>query len=64
MQYDILFKAGSETLFELGRDPKHLGAEIGVIAVLHTTKIRAKMYATASNFSQIFLLKPNQDLAS
>ena len=34
--YDILFKAGSETLLELGRDPKHLGAEIGMIAVLHT----------------------------
>ena len=34
--YDILFRAGSETLLELGRDPKHLGAEIGVIATLHT----------------------------
>ena len=34
--YNILFKAGSETLLELGRDPKHLGAEIGIIAVLHT----------------------------
>jgi hypothetical protein len=34
--YDILFKAGSETLNQLGHDPKHLGAEIGIIAVLHT----------------------------
>ena len=34
--YHILFRAGSETLLELGRDPKHLGAEIGVIATLHT----------------------------
>ena len=34
--YNILFRAGSETLLELGRDPKHLGAEIGVIATLHT----------------------------
>jgi hypothetical protein len=34
--YGILFKAGSETLLELGRDRKHLGAEIGIIALLHT----------------------------
>ena len=34
--YDILFKAGSETLIKLGKDEKHLGGEIGIIAVLHT----------------------------
>ena len=34
--YDLLFKSGSETLLDLGKDPKHLGAEIGVVAVLHT----------------------------
>lgn len=34
--YGILFKAVSETLNELARDPKRIGAEIGVIAVLHT----------------------------
>ncbi|MCG3154402.1 MAG: IS91 family transposase ISAzo26 [bacterium] len=34
--YNILFQAGSETLLELGKDPKHLGGEIGVLAVLHT----------------------------
>jgi hypothetical protein len=34
--YRILFRAGSETLLELGRDPKHLGGEIGVLATLHT----------------------------
>lgn len=34
--YDILFKAGSETLIKLGRDEKHLGGEIGIVAVLHT----------------------------
>ncbi len=36
VMYDILFRAGSETLLDLGRDPKHLGGEIGVLAVLHT----------------------------
>jgi transposase-like zinc-binding protein/putative transposase len=34
--YGILFKAAKETLIKLGKDPKHIGAEIGLIAVLHT----------------------------
>lgn len=34
--YGILFKAASETLLTLGKDPKHLGADIGFISVLHT----------------------------
>ena len=34
--YDILFKAASDTLRVIAADPKHLGAEIGVIALLHT----------------------------
>ena len=34
--YDILFKAASETLLTIGKDPKHLGARLGVTAVLHT----------------------------
>ena len=34
--YDILFKAAAETLRTIAADPKHLGAEIGIVAVLHT----------------------------
>ena len=34
--YDILFRAASETLRNIAADPKHLGAEIGFLAVLHT----------------------------
>lgn len=34
--YNILFKSVSETLLELGKKPKYLGAEIGFISVLHT----------------------------
>lgn len=34
--YNILFKSASETLLELSKDPKHLGAETGFIAILHT----------------------------
>jgi hypothetical protein len=34
--YAILFKAAAETLITIARDPKHLGARIGICAVLHT----------------------------
>jgi hypothetical protein len=34
--YNILFQASSETLRTIAADPKHLGAEIGFFAVLHT----------------------------
>ncbi len=34
--YDILFKATAETLVTIAADPKHLGARIGLTAVLHT----------------------------
>ena len=34
--YGILFEAASGTLFELSRDPKYLGADIGFTMVLHT----------------------------
>jgi hypothetical protein len=36
VMYDILFTAASQTLLELSRDTRHLGADIGLIAVLHT----------------------------
>ena len=34
--YAILFKAAAETLNTIAADPRHLGAEIGFVAVLHT----------------------------
>jgi hypothetical protein len=34
--YDLLFRASAETLLEIALDPKHLGAEIGFLSVLHT----------------------------
>jgi hypothetical protein len=34
--YDMLFKAAAQALRTIAADPKHLGAEIGFIAVLHT----------------------------
>jgi hypothetical protein len=34
--YDLLFTASAQTLLEVAADPKHLGAEIGTISILHT----------------------------
>ncbi|MGF6873626.1 hypothetical protein OKW35_003098 [Paraburkholderia sp. MM5477-R1] len=34
--YDILFQATAETLQTIASDPRHLGATIGFIAILHT----------------------------
>jgi hypothetical protein len=34
--YDLLFRAASETMLRIAADPKHLGARIGITAVLHT----------------------------
>ncbi len=34
--YDMLFRASKETLLEVAEDPKHLGAKIGCVGVLHT----------------------------
>jgi hypothetical protein len=34
--YKLLFHASAETLLEIARDPRHLGAEIGFFSVLHT----------------------------
>ena len=34
--YDLLFKASSETMLTIAADPKHLGARIGFLSVLHS----------------------------
>ena len=34
--YDLLMKASAEATLAIAADPKHLGARIGIIAVLHT----------------------------
>ena len=36
LMYGLLLRAVSQTLMTIARDPKHLGAEIGCLAVLHT----------------------------
>jgi predicted Zn-ribbon and HTH transcriptional regulator len=34
--YNLLFRTSAETLLEIARDPKHLGADIGFFSVLHS----------------------------
>jgi Putative transposase/Transposase zinc-binding domain len=34
--YDLLFRSSATTLLEVARNPKHLGADIGLLSVLHT----------------------------
>ena len=36
VMYNLLFRSASETLMELADNPKHLGARIGFISILHT----------------------------
>jgi hypothetical protein len=42
--YDLLFRASAETLLEVARDPRHLGAEIGFFSVLHTWNQKLRIH--------------------
>src|SRR6202047_2849991 len=42
--YHLLLQASAETLLEVARDPKHLGAEIGFFSVLHTWSQKLELH--------------------
>ena len=42
--YDLLFRTCAETLLEVARDPRHLGAEIGFFSVLHTWNQKLQLH--------------------
>ena len=42
--YDLLLRASAETLLEVARDPRHLGAEIGFFSVLHTWNQKLQLH--------------------
>src|SRR5215472_8420293 len=42
--YGLLLRASAETLLEVARDPRHLGAEIGFFSVLHTWTQRLSLH--------------------
>jgi hypothetical protein len=41
--YDLLFRTSAETLLEVARDPRLLGAEIGFFSVLHSWSQQLKL---------------------
>ena len=45
--YNLLFHASAETLLEVVRDPRHLGAEIGFFSVLHSWNQRLQFHPHA-----------------
>src|ERR1700680_451960 len=42
--YDLLLRTSAETLLEIARDPKHLGAEIGFFSVLHSWNQKLQLH--------------------
>src|SRR6202521_4331546 len=42
--YGLLFRASAETLLEVARNPRHLGAEIGFFSVLHTWNQKLQLH--------------------
>jgi len=42
--YNLLFHSSAETLLEIARDPRHLGAEIGFFSVLHSWTQRLQFH--------------------
>src|SRR6516165_12783512 len=42
--YHLLFRTSAETLLEVARNPRHLGAEIGFFSVLHTWSQKLKIH--------------------
>jgi Putative transposase/Transposase zinc-binding domain len=42
--YDLLLRASAETLLEVARDSRHLGAEIGFFSVLHTWNQKLQLH--------------------
>ena len=42
--YTTLFRAASEALLTIPHDPKHLGAQIGFLTVLHTWSQRLQLH--------------------
>src|SRR2546421_9044478 len=42
--YGLLLRASAETLLEVARNPRHLGAEIGLFSVLHTCNQKLQLH--------------------
>jgi len=56
--YDLLFRAASAALLELTADPRHLGAQIGATALLHTWS------QTLTHHAHLHVIVPGGGLSS
>jgi hypothetical protein len=56
--YDLLFRASAETLLEVARTPRRLGAEIGFFSVLHTWNQKLELHPHMSTSRKVFLPFP------
>ncbi len=45
--YSLLLQTSADTLLEIARDPRHLGAEIGFFSVLHTWNQKLELHPHA-----------------
>ena len=52
--YNLLFHASAETLLEVARNPRHLGAEIGFFSVLHSWNQRLQFHPHIGVLSRVF----------
>ena len=59
--YNLLFHASAETLLEIARDPRHLGADIGFFSVLHTRDQRLQHHPHVHCVVAAGGLAPEQD---
>jgi Putative transposase/Transposase zinc-binding domain len=59
--FNLLFHASAETLLEVARDPRHLGAEIGFFSVLHTWNQRLQFHPHAHCILAAGGLSPDHD---
>jgi len=59
--YHLLFHASAETLLEIARDPRHLGADIGFFSVLHTWDQRLQHHPHVHCVVAAGGLAPKQD---
>jgi len=64
--YDLLFKAAAETTLTIAADAKHLGARIGITAVLHTwgsASCRRRASDTMTHHPHLHMIVPGGGLS-
>ena len=58
--YSLLLRASADTLLQVARDPRHLGAQIGFFSILHTWNQRLQEHAHVHSVVPAGGLSPDQ----